>query len=79
MAFKLPEQDNAAKFSNVIQLICFAGLFLLIYLPLRQIVHMLFLRILILIGDYIVVSLLVFTVIRPLMQKLENKIRNKRK
>lgn len=75
---QVPEKDGIGKASAVIQLICFLALFLGIYLPLRKLVHPLFFRILILIGDYIAVSLVTFTVIKPLMERLENGIRNKK-
>ena len=82
MAFRfsqLPEQDSIAKGFSVLQLICFIALFLGIYLPLRKIVHALPLRILILIGDYIIVSLVTFLVIRPLAMHAEAAYRKKRK
>lgn len=78
MKGKLPEQDGIGKLSTVLQLICFLVLFLGIYLPLRQVVHAVILRILILIVDYAVVSMITFTVIRPAAQKLEAKLRKKK-
>ena len=78
MAFKLPQQDGTAKLSSVIQLILFLVLFLTVYLLLRRVVHSLPLRILILIGDYFIVSLFTYTVIRPLMMKLEAALRNRK-
>ncbi len=78
MAFKLPEQDGAGKLSSVIQLILFLVLFMTIYLLLRRVVHSLPLRILILIGDYFIVSLFTYLVIRPLMMRLEAALRKRK-
>lgn len=77
MAIKLPQQDKIAKISSLIQLIIFVILFLVIYILLRRVVHSWILRILILIADYAAVSLFVFTVIKPLFEKLEARIRKK--
>lgn len=74
---KLPVQDGIGKVSTCIQLICFLLLFLIIYLPLRNVVHAWFLRILILLADYAVVSMVTYLVIRPAAEKIEAKFRNK--
>lgn len=77
MAIKLPQQDRIAKISSLIQLIIFVILFLTIYLLLRRVVHSWILRILILLADYIAVSMFVYAVIRPLFAKIEERIRKK--
>lgn len=80
MALKLPnvpEQDRIGKLSSLIQLICFLVLFLGIYLLLRRVVHAWFLRVLILLADYFVVSMITYLVIRPAAQKIEAKFRKK--
>lgn len=78
MKLKLPEQDGISKLSTVLQLICFLVLFLGIYLPLRQVVHAVILRILILLVDYFIVGMITFTVIRPIALKLEAMLRKKK-
>ena len=75
---KLPEQDGVGKVSSVIQLICFLVLFLGIYLLLRKVVHAFVLRLLILIVDYVVVSLFTYLCIRPLAIRAENAFRKKK-
>ncbi|MBR6718930.1 MAG: hypothetical protein IKI77_11390 [Oscillospiraceae bacterium] len=74
----LPEQDGIGKVSSVIQLICFLVLFIGIYLLLRKVVHAFILRLLILIVDYIVVSLFTYLCIRPLAIHAENAFRKKK-
>lgn len=75
---KLPEQDGVGKVSSVIQLICFLVLFLGIYLLLRKVVHAFVLRLLILIVDYVVVSLFTYVCIRPLAIRAEKAFRSKK-
>lgn len=79
MALKLPEQDKTAKLSSFLQLIAFLVLFFGAYLPLRRLIHSVLLRILVLFGVYFVTSLVIFLVIRPLMMRLEAKLRRKKK
>ena len=74
----LPEHDGIGKVSSVIQLICFLVLFIGIYLLLRKVVHAFILRLLILIVDYIVVSLFTYLCIRPLAIRAENAFRKKK-
>ena len=74
---QLPEKDGKGRFFAFLQLICFAALFLVIYLPLRAVVSPLWARILILIADYIAVSLVTFFFIKPFFEKLEEKSRKK--
>lgn len=78
MALKLPEQDSAGKRSGVIQLICFIALFLLIYLPLRTLTYSLLVRIAMMVGVYILDSIIVFVFLRPFMLKQEEKRRNRK-
>lgn len=75
---KAEEKDGLGKASAFLQLVCFAAMFLGIYLPLRRVVSPLFFRILILIGDYIVVSLVTFLVIKPLFERIESALRKKK-
>lgn len=74
---KIPAQDGIGKASAMVQLICFLVLFVGIYLLLRRVVHAWFLRVLILLADYFVVSMVTFLVIKPAAQKLEDKLRKK--
>ena len=74
----LPEQDGIGKVSSAVQLICFLVLFIGIYLLLRKVVHAFILRLLILIVDYIVVSLFTYLCIRPLAIRAENAFRKKK-
>ncbi|MBQ9907276.1 MAG: hypothetical protein IK134_12120 [Oscillospiraceae bacterium] len=77
---KIPdEMKNMGKLTAVIQLIGFLIVFLAIYLLLRRFVQSLPLRILILIGDYIVTALFSYIFVRPAAQKLENKIKKNSK
>ena len=76
---KLPdEMKNMGKLTAVIQLIGFLIVFLAIYLLLRRFVQSLPLRILILIGDYVIVSLFLYLVIKPLCDRAENALRSKK-
>lgn len=72
---KLPEQDGIGKVSSFVQFLLFLVMFLGIYLLLRKVVHATWLRILILIGDYFVVSLITYLVIRPLAMRAEAALR----
>ena len=78
MAWNIPKQDGIGKAFSVIQLVIFLALFLTVYLLLRKVVHSTLLRILILIGDYFVVSLLTYLVIRPLMMRAEAALRKRK-
>lgn len=78
MALKIPEQDSIGKVFSVLQLVIFLALFLTVYLLLRKVVHSALLRVLILIGDYFVVSLLTYLVIRPLMMRAEAALRKRK-
>lgn len=78
MKLSLPEKDGVGKLFAVIQLIVFLALFLGIYLILRRFVHALILRILVLLGDYFVVSLFLYLVVKPLCDRAENAMRNKK-
>ena len=76
MAMKLPEQSGREKVSSVLQLVCFVVIFVLIYLALKRFATHIILWALLLVADYIVTSLIVFLVIRPLFFKIG---KNKRK
>ncbi|MBP0968471.1 MAG: hypothetical protein J5722_12615 [Oscillospiraceae bacterium] len=78
MAWNIPKQDGIGKAFSVIQLVIFLALFLTVYLLLRKVVHSTLLRVLILIGDYFVVSLLTYLVIRPLMMRAEAALRKRK-
>lgn len=70
MAMKLPEQSGREKVSSVLQLVCFVVIFVLIYLLLKRFATHIILWALLLVADYIVTSLIVFLVIRPLFFKI---------
>jgi len=76
MAMKLPEQSGREKVSSVLQLVCFVVIFVLIYLLLKRFATHIILWALLLVADYIVTSLIVFLVIRPLFS---GSGKNKRK
>ena len=78
MNFQVPEKDGIGKASAIVQFIIFLVLFIGIYLILRRFIHSKILRFVILIADYFVVSLLVYTFIKPLAEKLEQAIRNRK-
>ncbi len=81
MAFnipKLPEQDGIGKVSSFIQFAMFLVMFVGIYLLLRKLVHATLLRILILVLDYFVVSLITYVVIRPLAMRAEAAFRKRK-
>ncbi|MCR4758827.1 MAG: hypothetical protein K5705_00900 [Oscillospiraceae bacterium] len=81
MAFnipKLPEQDGIGKVSSFIQFALFLVMFVGIYLLLRKLVHATLLRILILVLDYFVVSLITYVVIRPLAMRAEAAFRKRK-
>ena len=78
MNFSLPEKDGIGKAFAALQLIFFLVLFLGIFLFLCKFVHALILRILILIGDYVIVSLFLYLVIKPLCDRAENALRSKK-
>ncbi len=75
---KIPEEmQNMSKLVTILQLIGFLAIFLTIYLLLRQVVHSTLLRILILIGDYMVSALVSYVWIRPAAMKLDAKIKRR--
>ncbi|MBQ8922531.1 MAG: hypothetical protein IJ060_10320 [Oscillospiraceae bacterium] len=78
MAIKLPEQTRAEKASSVIQLICFIVIFVVIYLGFQRFAKHIIIWGLLLVADYIVTSLLVFLVIRPLITKIVSKQKPKK-
>ena len=71
------EMQNMGKAAAAFQLFCFLAVFLTVYLLLRQVVHTLPLRILILIGDYIFTALITYLLIRPAALKLDAKLKKK--
>lgn len=79
MKLNLPEKDGIGKAFAALQLIVFLVMFLGIYLLLRKVVHALFLRILILLGDYFIVSMFLYLVVKPLCDRAETALRSRRK
>ena len=75
MDFKMPVQDRIGKISSVLQTVLFLVLLISVYFFLSRIVHGFFFRLLLFIGDYIVVSLFMYLVIKPMAEIIENKIR----
>ncbi len=79
MKLNLPEQDTPAKIFNTIQFIVFLALFIGIYLFARHFVRSFWLRILCLIGDYVICALISFCVLKPLSDKAAQSLREKNK
>lgn len=78
MNLNLPQQDGPAKFFSILQLIVFLALFVGLYLFLRRLTDSVILRILILVGDYIICALLSFCVLKPLSDKAADEIRKRK-
>ena len=78
MHSRVPEQDGAGKAISVVQLILFLAMFIGIYVFVRQYVQSFFLRVLCLIGDYIVCSLILFLIFKPLSDKAAESLRKRK-
>ena len=78
MAIQLPEKDKIGKVSSVIQTVLFFAMLIPVYFVLSRLVHGFWMKLLVFIGDYIVVSLFLFLVIKPMSEIIEEKIRNKK-
>ena len=74
----LPEKDGIGKLFAVLQLIVFLVLFIGIFLILCRFFHSLFLRILFFAVDYFAVSMFLYVVIKPLFERAETALRNKK-
>lgn len=79
MNFNLPQQDGPAKIFSVLQLIVFLAMFIGIYLFLRRLTDSTLLRIVFLIADYAVCSLISFCVLKPLSDKAAAELRKRKK
>lgn len=79
---KIPDPntlDVPQKFVTIVNLIVFLVVFVGLYLIARHFVHNIFLRILCLVVDYFITSMLVYCIIRPLSDKAVASMRNMKK
>ncbi|MCR5305133.1 MAG: hypothetical protein K6E36_01345 [Oscillospiraceae bacterium] len=79
MNLNLPQQDGPAKFFSILQFIVFLALFIGLYLFLRRLTDSTLLRIVFLIGDYIVCALISFCLLKPLSDKAAAEVRSRKK
>lgn len=79
MNLNLPQQDGPAKLFSVLQLVVFLAIFIGLYLFLRRLTDSTWLRIVFLIGDYIICSLISFCVLKPLSDKAAASLRRRKK
>ncbi len=79
MNLKLPKQDGAAKVSSVLQFLLFAGMFAGLTVLAWKLFDSTLVRVLCLIPIYIITSLVLYCVIRPLCGKLEDAARRRKR
>ncbi len=72
---QVPEQDRIGKISSFIQLVVFFVLLISVFFFVSRFVHGFFLRLLVFVADYVVVSLFTYLVLKPLCERIEEKLR----
>ena len=75
----LPEKDRIGKISSVIQTVLFFAMLIPIYIVCSGLVRGFWLKLLVFAGNYIVVSLFLYLIIKPMFAIIEDKLREKKK